>query len=401
MMKIYTIADIENYKLISNYVLPNIIIEKIKNLHNTITIVEETSSSSSSSSITNINIRGEHPHHNAQIKFRGGGDRGGNNSNKLSSKTNTDRNGWTKVNGSGGVSGNDRDRDHDRLDNMFVRSNSKSGGSDDNSNEWNKMKLSPKPSIMKPNQTVSEEHIHTIRVLFNKISNKNYESQKDLILNELDKYFVDSQSQSQLSEDIDVIDPNVIQCPHKKITDVLFSIFKTNKSFYEIYSNLYKDFIEKNEKFKVYLYELIIGFNDSIDHIYYIDPNTDYDKYCIYIKENDTRKATAMFIIGLYKNEVLESSEIFQILTKFLEKIMQYIYEDHRTNEVEEITENVFLIFTNIKCDDFQNSQYIDARVCIENITKLKIKECKSLTSRVIFKYLDIIQQKQKTCSLK
>ena len=448
MQKRYTISFIENWK--TEYVLPEETFQIIKYLNDTLQIVEDTS------------IPSSHITKQKYIDNKSGGGGGDYEKQIIRKGQNNYKNYGEKGSGIGAAGGS-------------VSQWSKQIPQKQDSEEWNKVVLKPKPQIIEPGQSKSESQINKIRILFNKISNKNYETQKNIILEEIEVYFNECENEYNSAKllskkpvpDINTntntdnnqatnADINIITIiedtqkyssinlnnDYKKLTDVLFAIVKTNKFFCEIYSNVYKELINtkilsgtatatttgtsdeltqqnnitelsweesadiilndnekiilqdiENNKFKKFLYILIEEFKNSIEHIYYTDPNVDYDKYCVFIKENDIRKALAMFIVGLYKNGVLPKTDIFIILRLFIDKSCVYINEENRTNELEEISDNVFLLFTNLKEEEKTDDSYKNIVESLTDFSKMKVKECKSLTSRTVFKYQDIIKQ--------
>jgi hypothetical protein len=222
-----------------------------------------------------------------------------------------------------------------------------------------------------------EKSINNIRILLNKISTKNYETQKNVILESVTEYLNITENKQEEIE---------------RLTQALFDIVSTNKFFSEIYANLYNELILKFAVFKDILIKYIETYKESVEHIYYIDSNKDYDGYCVYIKKNDNRKAMTQFIVNMCKNNVLEKKIVTDLLQYFLDKSLEYIDLENRTNELEEITENLFIITSNIQTLMVNNEEWnfnILPRIIV--ISQMKLKEHKSLTNRVIFKYMDII----------
>jgi hypothetical protein len=89
----------------------------------------------------------------------------------------------------------------------------------------------------------------------------------------------------------------------------------------------------------------------------------------------------------------LDKSRIVSILEHFLLKSIEYIDIENKTNEVEEITDNVFIIISNIysivsKTEKWKN----DIFPKITQISKMKNKEHSSISSRILFKYMDIMK---------
>lgn len=225
-----------------------------------------------------------------------------------------------------------------------------------------------------------EKSINDIRILLNKISKKNYDTQKQLIIDEI-KSFMDANNDSDNKEE-DTL----------KLSKIIFDIITGNKFFSELYSELYKELKNQFDIFNIILKNYISNYKESIDNNHYIDPNVDYNGYCNYTKINDNRKALSMFIVNMYKNNSLEKDIIFDFIKYFLNKTIEYIDQENKTNEVEEITENVFIYVSNThtllsKYDEWKN----EFLPLIIKMSQMKVKEHKSLTNRVVFKYMDII----------
>ena len=232
-----------------------------------------------------------------------------------------------------------------------------------------------------------EKSINNIRILLNKISNKNYDTQKIVIIDSVAEFLQETTGEggeihsSSSVEDIE------------KITQSIFDIVSSNKFFSEIYANLYKELIDRFDIFDVLLKNYIHTYKISIDEIHFVDPNKDYDGFCSYTKINDNRRAMTLFIINMYKIKVLQEELIVDILQYFILRTLEYIDSENRSNELEEITENIFLIISNIQTQIVNNPVWNnDILPNIWRISQMKFKEHKSLSNRVIFKYMDIIE---------
>ena len=221
-----------------------------------------------------------------------------------------------------------------------------------------------------------EKTINDIKSCLNKMSIKNFDTQK----NEIIQY-------------IEGLSPTNYLIEIKQIASSIFHIASTNKFFSEIYANLYKILINKFDVFKEILDDFIEHFIESMQDIKYVSQNEDYDKYCKYNQENDARKATSAFITNLMINEVLAKESIVHIILQMQELIDKNIDLPDKVNEVEEITENLFIILssglTTLKTDASWNT-IADK---IREFASYKPKEKKSLSSRAIFKFMDIVQK--------
>lgn len=220
-----------------------------------------------------------------------------------------------------------------------------------------------------------EGYMNEIRSCLNKISAKNYEINKNQMIELMDS----------LSEK---------PCELEKIANFIFDIASTNKFFSEIYAELYKCLIEKFQIFTDVLNQFLEKFTDSMRSIKYVDQKDDYDAFCKYNKANDYRKATSVFIVNLVKKNVLEKEFLLKLISEIQCVLFEYIDSENKVNEVDEMTENIYLLVTEshsiMKTNEEWNSKIIGN---IKSLSILKVKEKQSLSSRAIFKYMDIMDK--------
>ena len=251
-----------------------------------------------------------------------------------------------------------------------------------NSNKSRALKKEIDESWLQPKfkTTVLEKKdgvMNSIRSCLNKLSEKNYDTNKIELLeliNNLD------------SEQLTIVANNI------------FDIASTNKFYSKIYAKLYKELLNKFTIFNEILQNFISVFTETMKNIQYVEQNKNYDEFCEYNKKNDKRKATSVFIVNLVSNEVLSVSTLSDIVMKVQRVMIEYMNVSDKTNEVEEITENLFLLIHSI----LKNTN--EWPTILENIThisKCKAKDYPSLTSRCIFKHLDILDIIEKPTSKK
>jgi hypothetical protein len=121
-----------------------------------------------------------------------------------------------------------------------------------------------------------------------------------------------------------------------------------------------------------------------------VDSAVDYDKFCLNNKENDKRKAMAVFIINLMKKELFNKKDVISTMIVLLDLVLSYVDTENKTNEVDEITENIFLLVSSsdrslVECEKW--NEIVDK---IKTCSQYKTKEHMSISSRAIFKYKDI-----------
>ena len=72
--------------------------------------------------------------------------------------------------------------------------------------------------------------------------------------------------------------------------------------------------------------------------------------------------------------------------------INEYVDSENKTNDVDEITENVSIFITLLRDDLRDEPGWIKITENIIKCSQLKAKEKKSLSSRTVFKYMDIVK---------
>jgi len=223
-----------------------------------------------------------------------------------------------------------------------------------------------------------EKHLSDIRIQLNKLSTKTYNNIKDKIMEEVTA-IVQTESGAENAE---------------KIAEFIFEVASANKFYSEIYSQLYKELVENFPIFETVIYAFLDKYMDSIQKIIVVDQNTDYDGFCENNKTNEKRKATAVFIVNLFKNNVIVSEKVISIIIALQNYAAAYIEEDGRTAEVEEITENLFLLIT-MTAEVFKGDALWISTIepNIRTFATYKSKDKKSLSSRVVFKYMDIVEK--------
>jgi len=258
---------------------------------------------------------------------------------------------------------------------------------------WQQLRTPFKPTAVMEKKEGSDKIMNDIRICLNKISLKNYENNRDLII----------QSIRELVENNHMEDT-------EKIAHTIFEIASTNKFFSELYAELYKELIQQFSIFKDILNQFILGFTETMKNIKYVDPNDNYDEYCKYNKKNDARKATSVFITNLVKKGIVDPSTFSRLILEIQEIMNVYMDEPNRINEVEEITENLFLLITQsfsillniynpvtlthnaeLSAEEIDTTKSIFDK--IDQFSQLKVKEKLSISSRAIFKYMDILDK--------
>jgi len=223
-----------------------------------------------------------------------------------------------------------------------------------------------------------EKKMNDVRICINKMSAKNYDLQRDAIL-----AFILEINQEEEEGELE------------KIANAIFDIASTNKFYSEMYAKLYKELIHLYPVFQKVMDVFLQKYMDSLNEINYADPNVDYDLFCIYTKQSDKRKATAQFLVHMMREKILSQEYILSIIQDLIVKVRENMDTENKINEVEEITELVNIFVSQSLGEIIPNESWSTIR----EFAKYKLKDKKSLSSRIIFKYTDLVTLMDKSIS--
>lgn len=249
--------------------------------------------------------------------------------------------------------------------------------------DWEHIRSFKATKMVKPEGI--DEVVSSVRKHLNKLSEKNYLSVSEEICAEL----------SQLVGEDEPLDKVLVEC--HKVGDAIFTIASGNTFYSKLYANLLKDLMNKFD----FMSEIVIthfkNFKDIFSTIEYCSPNKDYDRFCEINKTNDKRRAIATFYVNLMKLEVIEQNEILNIIKYLQEYQYRVMYEADNTYVVDELSEVLFIMITDSKAlfevaisDEITkiwNSIVDDVKAT----SKLKKKDRPGITSKCIFKHMDIL----------
>lgn len=250
-----------------------------------------------------------------------------------------------------------------------------------NDEDWETMRTFQSTKIEKNTGIASD--ISNIRTYLNKLTDKNYEDLKNKVLVVIQQL----QDSSTNLEDM------------SQVSTALFDIASTNRFYSTIYANLYTDIIKNYEIMKEPFENSLNKFLELFDNIEYVDPTVDYDKFCKINKDNEKRKALSSFFINLMNNGVIQKTTIIQIIRKLLNTIYSFISLEDKKNEVDELAENIAILYKKEMYVDNDNKgdleyEQIDGLTITEVIEKIansSVKDYHSLTKKTVFKFMDLV----------
>ena len=231
--------------------------------------------------------------------------------------------------------------------------------------DWNMVRTA-KPVEVK--DSGPEKVIKDIRIALNKFTNKNADVQTELL----------TQLIRQVCED-DI----------SKMTNMVFDIVSSNGFYSEIYVGLYKHLISEFTFFADKLPDILGKYKDSFNNIVPVDPNLDYDAYCVYTKRNDMRKSMTTFIVNLAKQSVLKTSDIIDLISHLENLVISLAIDASQSNAIEEIVDNLYIIITGSKSilRDWSAANIFN----ISQLRKQDAVKYAGMTTRSSFKAMDIM----------
>ena len=222
--------------------------------------------------------------------------------------------------------------------------------------------------------------IDIIRSHLNKMSDKNYIDSRNKIVDEIDKIMSECSEISNLNQ----------------VSLIIFEIASTNRFFSKIYADLYSDLFLKYEFMRSVFENSFSTFLELFNNIEYVVPEEDYDKFCKVNKDNEKRKSLSVFFINLMINGIIDKIKIVQLLKTLLLQLAEFSIIPNKKNEVDELIENVALLYKKelFDCDSNDKNLLIDGLTITGFITKIaksKVQKDMSLSNKTIFKCMDLI----------
>jgi hypothetical protein len=233
---------------------------------------------------------------------------------------------------------------------------------------WNEIK-SFKITKLEKKQDDTNIIIDKVRSNLNKLTRDNYDIIKTEIIDLINN---------------DVEDKQMM----KKVITCIFDIGKTNFFWSEIYAKLYKDLSNKYNLSDIYQVD-IDTYTQLFKDIKYIDPETDYNKFCICNKLNEERKAFSKFLTFIMIEKLIDYNIIKNIVVELLEKFDQYLNDKSKIHELDEVINNIIIFAT------YDNGDLCELKLndVIENISNMNARKHDGLTQKTVFKCCDFVDE--------
>ena len=229
-----------------------------------------------------------------------------------------------------------------------------------------------------------DAHLYSIRSDLNKITDKTYDEVFAALCARIDDLMDEPDATHLLT-----------------VGEAIFNTASSNHFFSAVYARLFRQLLNKyNAVFRTVFETNFDQFMTLFKTIEHADAKKDYTRFCEVNKTNDKRRAMSLFIINLMKEGVVTTFKIVDIVQQLQSLIREHLRQSDRTNEVEELTENLFIILKD--AHQFLRIGHADEWTVIvsevEHNGQLKLKNVKypSITNKTIFKHMDILDELKK-----
>ena len=240
--------------------------------------------------------------------------------------------------------------------------------------DWEAIRNFKATKLEKAENAVDKE-IENITSLLNKITASNYDSISEAIKTLLLKLIEDNVNNKDLT----------------KIGCAIFEIGSINKYWSKLYAKLYKDIIDLFPIMKEICDTNFESFLAVFDNIRYIDADEDYDMFCKVNKENGKRRSLSSFFVRLMNNCVIEQKQIMNIINNLKDRFISLMDVEGNKDVILEIGENLIILIEQGQDILSDNGDEWEPVVnFVEHIASLKQKNHASLSSQIVFKFLDL-----------
>jgi len=273
--------------------------------------------------------------------------------------------------------------DHDNQITGFKSNSKKRKGNkamEISSEEWETLRSFQATKIEQ--KTGINGEIDQIRLLLNKLTDKTYLDIREKIIAKISSIWDSSPSEEELI----------------KIGKNIYDLSSTNKFYSKIFADVYAELATLYKWLMPVFEEKYENIMEQYKNIQYIDPDKDYDGFCDMNKINENRRAITTFFVNLALNGFISKDKILEILTNILIMVDDNIKQADKKNEVDELTENIAILFSKEiidSLDEEDDKYYIYDKSIIETINHLaksKAKDYPSLSNKAIFKYMDLVE---------
>ena len=228
------------------------------------------------------------------------------------------------------------------------------------------------------NEEGIELEMDKIRIHLNQITTENYDEMKGHISNILKEVLKNKFEMEDLI----------------KVGKSIFEVGSLNQFWSKLYAKLYKDLADEFPLMKSICEKNFDSFMDLFQTIRYVSSEEDYNLFCDINKENSKRQALSSFFVNLMNESLISTEKVKDLLLKLKNFLDEKINEDGNQDVVNEIIENIVIIVSNGSRNLEMNEEefWEEFYSYIENMSESERTDYKSLTSKSLFKLMDLIE---------
>jgi hypothetical protein len=244
-----------------------------------------------------------------------------------------------------------------------------------NDNDWDTLRTFQPTKI--ETKSGIDMYIDQVRIALNKMSDKNYIDQVTKIKDTLNQMIQENMAVEEVH----------------RVGTIIFEIASNNRFYSKLYADVYSDLITSFEMMRGIFESNLCAFLELFKLIETADADKEYDRFCKVNKDNEKRKALSAFIVNLTMNKIIDKVKLTELAFDLLNQIFVLITCPDKKNEVDEMTENVAILYNKQLFEGCESK--IDGKEfmeCIRVLAHMKTKMYPSLSSKSIFKYMDMIE---------
>jgi hypothetical protein len=215
-------------------------------------------------------------------------------------------------------------------------------------------------------------------------------------LNKLtDKTFLDMRT--NIIQIIESLTPEDLMEAKDRLSQEIFTISSQNMFYSKIFADLYAELATSHLWLRPYFDQQLSEYCKVFAGLTYVDSNENYDKFCEMNKINAALRANSKFYLNLCLNGFISKETIMEKMCELLTMILDMYLDTEKINIAAEITENIAILYDKELLQQYEgNTDYwINGKSIMETIgflSKCKSKECKGLSNKTIFKYMDLVE---------
>jgi len=225
-----------------------------------------------------------------------------------------------------------------------------------------------------------ENLLGELKKFLNKLTTANYDTQAESVIETVKSIIA-------LGDD----DADKIKLVLTQTAEVIMQVACSNKYYSALYAKLFMRLVDIHEQFLEEKSRICNKFLTALQEIEIVDPNVDYDRFCIVNKKNDERRSMMLFIINLYKTGGCSFDELMSIVIKIDEMIHMHVSASSFIEYTNELTEIMNIFVTNMVTEIKSNKEWVFVKNRIVDYSKYKTKDYPGMSSRTIFKYMDMV----------